>query len=68
MDDVFIRNIVPLEMVPPGAWIANILINRQWHNVLSDRKSGTWYRNDPGYPIEVAVSTGPAGSTYNFAI
>ena len=36
----------------------DMLLTRQWHNVLLQRAEDQCYRNDTGYPIELAVSTG----------
>ncbi len=48
----------------------DVLLTRQWHNVISQRDEDQCYRNDTGYPIEVAVSTGASTETerrnYNF--
>ena len=46
------------------------LLARQWHNLISHRVEDQCYRNDTGYPIEVAVSTRASTETerrnYNF--
>ena len=46
------------------------LLARQWHNVISERVEDQCYRNNTGYPIEVAVATGASTESerrnYNF--
>ncbi len=41
------------------------LVNRKWHNLTETRREDQCYSNNTDYPIEIAVSSGPAGD-YNF--
>ena len=40
----------------------NALLNRQWHDVTALRSKDICYRNETGFPVEVAITTGATSS------